>query len=786
MKFIEFKDITEDHKYLGGKAYKLGLLISAGFPVPNGAVLSSLPTLDEEWTFLFNWWNATLQNKPLAVRSSALGEDSDQYSFAGQNSTFLNINNKNDFKNAVKNCFDSIEQQSSRAYRSYFLDDDKLPPMNVVLQEMIDPLYSGVYFSIDPRGKADSWLLEIIDGLGEDLVSGKRTPTLIQESDKELINTLEGLSFYDLDHILENGQKVKEYLKHEVDMEWCIDKNNQFLILQARPVTAVHSHSHHKQILEKELSRLKKSYPENPTWDGKTFAEWTGFPSYLTFSLWRDAFAPNNSFGDALKKLGYMSFVNKSFSTKDSLLQRVFGRAYVNLDAMGPLYFGPIPYSINPRPRPHLVFDWNKINLKTILRTPQSIWRMISVGWNLSTNRKHWLDLCRKELATFKTKMDRPLSPDLYKDWSDQDILNLFDKECRHFSKQALYWPFILIILTESTMQSLERILKSVLGDSEATHKIKVWMGHGLKTTTAQMNHEFQKACVDPLKRPFFMSCYGHRGPGELDLSNPRWVELGDDAFYNISKDSITSDEDFYAQNNQVITEIEGLKSFKKSIILQEWKLLKSMLELREQWKMELLRPYAQIRFLAEEMGRRSELGLDIHWLRLSEIQKSKVINKENIDQKLRDKILDRKQRFNIFKLFSFPDVMNLEEISGILDGTHNNDTPSLDGEALSPGAVFGTVVVVKNIQSVKIEEWPEDAILVAESTDPGWTPLFTQAKAIVVEKGGVLSHCAIVAREMGLPAVSGIVQCHNRLKNGDKIWVDGNNGNISIESSRS
>ena len=88
-------------------------------------------------------------------------------------------------------------------------------------------------------------------------------------------------------------------------------------------------------------------------------------------------------------------------------------------------------------------------------------------------------------------------------------------------------------------MQSLAATLKSVLGEKEAQLQIRRWMGKGLNTVTGKMNVEFQKACIDPLKRPFFMSKYGHRGPGELDLSNPRWIELGDSAFYEIDKESI-------------------------------------------------------------------------------------------------------------------------------------------------------------------------------------------------------------------------------------------------------
>jgi phosphohistidine swiveling domain-containing protein len=102
------------------------------------------------------------------------------------------------------------------------------------------------------------------------------------------------------------------------------------------------------------------------------------------------------------------------------------------------------------------------------------------------------------------------------------------------------------------------------------------------------------------------------------------------------------------------------------------------------------------------------------------------------------------------------------------------------EGEALSSGIVKGKAMIVKEISKVDLAAVDEDTILVAEATDPGWTPLFTKVKGIVVEKGGVLSHCAIVAREMKVPAVSGIDQCHNRFKDGDVLWVDGENGRVS------
>jgi phosphoenolpyruvate synthase/pyruvate phosphate dikinase len=305
-------------------------------------------------------------------------------------------------------------------------------------------------------------------------------------------------------------------------------------------------------------------------------------------------------------------------------------------------------------------------------------------------------------------------------------------------------------------------------------------MGQGLQTITSEMNRAFQEACIDPLKRPFFMSKFGHRGPGELDLENPRWMELGDTAFYSLTEQTIVQKAE---SADPVTAEILALNTFKRDIILQEWRLLKAMLELREKWKMELLKPYAQIRYMANELGRRTGLNKDIHWLRLSEIEKNNLVSPRFVTEELKSRIDRRKMRFEIFKQFSLPEFVTVKDIESIIKGENTEDRKYFDGEALSPGLVFGEVVVVENPTLVDPSTWGEHVILVAESTDPGWTPLFTRAKGIIVDKGGVLSHCAIVAREMNIPAVSRIRQCHRTLKSGDKVWVDGNNGRISIES---
>ena len=87
---------------------------------------------------------------------------------------------------------------------------------------------------------------------------------------------------------------------------------------------------------------------------------------------------------------------------------------------------------------------------------------------------------------------------------------------------------------------------------------------------------------------------------------------------------------------------------------------------------------------------------------------------------------------------------------------------------------------IVRYIQDPK-EKFPKGYILMAKRTDPGWTILFPLAKAVIIERGSVLSHSAVVAREMGLTLVVGVRGLTDKIKDGDFIRVDGINGTIEI-----
>jgi phosphoenolpyruvate synthase/pyruvate phosphate dikinase len=756
MSFYQFENITKDHHFLGGKAFALGIMSNAHFPVPNGAVLSALPESQLEWDQILDWWKS-IGSPLLAIRSSAQGEDSGEQSFAGQNSTFLNIADESNLKKSVEKCFESIHKKSSTLYREHFLKNEaQNVKMNVVLQTMVDPLYSGVFFSIDPRSNEKKWVLEAIKGFGEDLVSGKKTPFHFEENQK--IQT----PIFNIDEIVTIGQKVRDYFEYEIDMEWAIDKNNTFYVLQARPITALSGKSSKKKLIQEEIDRLISTHESDTIWDGQTFSEWSGPPSELTFSLWREAFAKGGAFSKALKKLGYLGVEFEITNETHSLLEKIFGRAYVNISLMAPLYFGSIPYKMIPKPHPHLKFDYHKMTFSNFIHTPSTMWKMLKVGWKLSTERNSFLLDCAKELSVFQNH----LINEHYENSNTSELVTLFKVKSQTFSNDILVNPLVLIILIESTSQSLRALLKGVIPDLEIEQKIKLWMAYGIHTVTMKMNEDYQLACSDPTIRQSFLNNYGHRGPGELELSHLRWSELGDKIFYTMNEASKKTTKSF-----DVLGDIRSLKTFKKIAIEKEWILLKEMLELREAWKMALLKPYAELRSIACAIGSLEHLEESIFGHDCLEI---------STHQFNHERAMKRIEKSRILKSISLPPIISLSELKSITEEKIPVHSNILTGTPLSPGFVFGEVRVVLDPETVDTKSWPDNVILVAESTDPGWTGLFLKSRAVIVEKGGVLSHCAIVAREMNLPAISEIKQCHLRFKDGDKIWVDGNNGRIT------
>ena len=241
------KELNQDEvKRVGGKAASLSAMLKEGFLVPNGFVLSfSNHTNDVDnyrWG-IKSFYSQMGNNVSVAVRSSASGEDGKEHSFAGQYSTYLNVNGWEGIVSAVKRCCFSLTNKRAQEYReSKGITGDNY--MSVVVQEMVPARFSGVMFTKDPITNDESKIyIETTEGLGDKLVGGTVTPSLYVIEKKEFkvveehVTSGPRIFMVDLKALCNVGKDIEKFFKSPQDIEFCITKMGLPYIVQARPIT---------------------------------------------------------------------------------------------------------------------------------------------------------------------------------------------------------------------------------------------------------------------------------------------------------------------------------------------------------------------------------------------------------------------------------------------------------------------------------------------------------------------------------------------------------------------
>lgn len=276
MNFIKrFDQIKENEiELVGGKALSLGRLIQANLPVPPGYVitteayrsLKSSSISSEFETDILKSFDE-LGAERVAVRSSAIAEDSPDASWAGQFESYLNVD-RDQLLESIKKCWQSASSELVEAYAESQSTSNEQLAIAVVIQKMIDSDVSGVAFSVNPISKNDDELMvEAIYGLGELLVQGMVTPdnyivakTNFEIIEKQVKTKSTMLIYQDGENIeqrvpethrdescLDNNQlielskliiKVEQYYDKPQDVEWALE-NNSFYLVQSRPITTL-------------------------------------------------------------------------------------------------------------------------------------------------------------------------------------------------------------------------------------------------------------------------------------------------------------------------------------------------------------------------------------------------------------------------------------------------------------------------------------------------------------------------------------------------------------------
>ena len=222
MSITKLADVRkEDVGTVGGKAANLGEMIGMGMPVPDGYGV----THPKPWTLV-------QLSEYVAVRSSGIAEDGAKASMAGQHDTYLNCPVESLVEN-IRKCFESVNNPRAVAYREENgITEDRIA---VIVQRMIDPLYSGVLFTADPvDGDTTKMEMEWGWGTGEKLVSGEAIPASTQWLKHFMPDVPKGSQC--LPHL---ALEIEGHFGCPQDIEWCVDKEYKLWILQARPITTL-------------------------------------------------------------------------------------------------------------------------------------------------------------------------------------------------------------------------------------------------------------------------------------------------------------------------------------------------------------------------------------------------------------------------------------------------------------------------------------------------------------------------------------------------------------------
>jgi len=263
---VELINATDVNK-CGGKAVNLQKLMSYGFTVPSGFVLStdSRAEMTEELKSNIIRFFKKLDSEYVAVRSSAVVEDGNNDSWAGQLETYLNVTKATLIK-AVEDCWLSARSERATAYAER--TGSQLQPKNVavIIQSMVDSDVSGVAFSYHPVTKTDQVVVEAGYGLGEAIVSGSITPDnyiidkssgviekYISSQDKMLLRvdgnndwknveepkrSSQKMSDEKISRLVEDVIKIEKCYGKPMDIEWAF-KDKELYITQARPITTL-------------------------------------------------------------------------------------------------------------------------------------------------------------------------------------------------------------------------------------------------------------------------------------------------------------------------------------------------------------------------------------------------------------------------------------------------------------------------------------------------------------------------------------------------------------------
>ena len=775
-----------------------------------------------------------------AVRSSATAEDLPDASFAGQQDTYLNVRGRQNIERRVKDCFVSLFTDRAILYRIRNGFDHRHVAIAAVVQRMVHADTAGTMFTADPTtGHRDIVSIDASFGLGEAVVSGKVTPDhyrvdrrtdeilerhvatkrvtvrSLPEGGTHIVELADGDAVQPAlsdAHVLElarMGAEIETWFGAPQDIEWVVADGNVH-VTQSRPITSL-------------FPLPEPAAPDdalNVYVSLSHFQVMTDALPAVSLSTLRTLMPLGNAPGE-IAPWRIPTAGGRIYADVSPLLRHPLGRRFL-LRAFGNADQRAVAAMRKVADRPEIRRgDGERYNpLRIAWRARRNVRRAAALL--IAGDPDKPFAAATKALETEPATMqDRLASTESLAERVERgaaEVRRLVDIVLNGWAHGMIAGVASLALTralmrgTKGVKDDLAAVDRGLVGNVQTKMNLAVGdLGDLARTSdavldTLQRHNTPAAARLEavshlPQGQAFldawhvFLDEYGARGPSEIDLQRPRWSEDPSSLLQMVMNAAEQGSAGAHREHHQRLM-AEGERAaerlvraarrswwgvLKGPIVRRTTRLARRLMALREHHKFLAVKTFAILKpAILEAGGTLADRGVlahadDVFHLELAEI----VSALRSSEASLQDTVSERKRQHERYRQLKAPRVMTNrgEMVTGALPRGEASDD-ALVGSGVSGGTAEGVARVV--LDPARASLAPGE-ILVAPFTDPGWTPLFVNAGAVVTEVGGAMTHGSLVAREYGIPAVVGVDDATERIASGQWIRVDGDSGWVEV-----
>jgi len=751
----------------GGKAESLDRMMKAGLPVPEGYAIASEAfergILKEDAEKELSLLISSLSEKyTYAVRSSAVGEDGNETSFAGAYETVLDVP-VNDIPKAVKKAAASASGERAAVYAAE--QKTEYGQIAIVIQRFVQPEYAGVLFTSDPITASAEYLTgNYVSGVGEALVSG-------EDSGKSFkINSVR----YDFEgdaalkpfgkKLFSYARKLTNINKCPQDIEWAVSKGRLY-ILQSRPITTIGRNDPDAFEINDSLSGCLLLSKTNV---GEIFLRPVSPVTYSAIQVIVNTLGIpliSNVCGNLYLNISGLCSMIMSFGiSKDKAFNMISELA------------GGIPRGIDIP-----VYPFDK---KAFLKKVGGIVKNTIFGKKSETD-------FGKDFKHRITQVGNEIISEIKAASSEKALAELWHKKCVPYMLQTLSAIATALSLKSlfATREKLEKICGGELTDKLLSDCSETGNIESLGSLLA-----VDDLANGKISREEYILKYGHRHADEMELSlpypyeDPCFPEKAVQDYLNSGVNAYELKKAQQQRHKEAVSEFKKKYPSKAAWLDRILKKYSAAVYKREAVRSEALRLFCVVREYLLKAGSLTGLGEDIFMLYINEVSQLLDGNKE-VTKKI------PLRRKNYLRQIGMPNLPSLicgrftyEEWqkSGAPAGFYRFGEVSSDktdgtiqGVPGSCGQAEGRARVLSSI--AEADQLQKGEILIVQAANIGWIKLFPKAAAVVTDIGAPLSHAVIVARELGIPAVVSCQCASGVFKTGDMVSVDGTLGTVTL-----